>query len=753
VKNLLQEIHGRSLWQVLGLYLAGSWLVLQVVDTLESVIGLPAWAPRAAVVLLLVGLPVVMATAFFQRGLGGRSEASEEESAPSAEVIARRRLFSWRNALLGGLGAFTLLGLGTAAWLGMRAAGIGPAGTLVARGVLDQRDVVLLADFGNSTNDPTLSAVVTEALRVDLSQSEAVAMADRGFLADALARMQRPEDTPITEEVAFEIARREGIKAILTGDVARAGGGYVLSASVLAPEDGEILVSHRESARDSTRLLDAIDALSRHMRERIGDPLRSIAASPPLAQVTTTNLEALRSYTRAMRLPQSEATRRIELFKAAVAADSMFASAWQALGTQLNNYGVEPGRAMQARTRAFELRGNLTERESNFVAAMYYLGVTNEPRQAIPFMEAIVEVNPADAGPLNNLGEAYRNIGDLQTALELYERSIAADSSTASIPLMNVAQVKATLGDTVGALAAADLLDIYEPGPFGAWHRAMAFSAVREYERAETSMKSASDGLAGSPFLLAQTRQWAGAIAAVRGRLDEAAEGWEEAGSLMAADGSTVEALRNLVAIELMRRSAYPESDAVGLDDALAAYPLTDWDPVVRPYLDVAEAYASLGRPDRARALLEEFEASTPENFRHGLRAQMHAVMGEIAMAEGRPEAAISEFRQSAPRPQELEPMVRLARAFDAAGEADSARVHYERFLSSPHWLSVFPHARFLAGAFERAAELEYEAGDLRKAAGYLAEFVNLWVDADVALQPRVRAAQARLQEIIDEMG
>jgi hypothetical protein len=97
--------------------------------------------------------------------------------------------------------------------------------------------------------------------------------------------------------------------------------------------------------------------------------------------------------------------------------------------------------------------------------------------------------------------------------------------------------------------------------------------------------------------------------------------------------------------------------------------------------------------------------------------------------------------------------MVLLARGFDSAGQPDSALVHYRRFLGSSHWLSVVSHARYLAGALERAAELEYEAGNLREAAAYLAEFVNLWANADVDLQPRVRAAQDRLQEILDEIG
>ena len=36
LKKLIDEIHGRSLWQVLGIYLAGSWVTLQVIDQLTQ---------------------------------------------------------------------------------------------------------------------------------------------------------------------------------------------------------------------------------------------------------------------------------------------------------------------------------------------------------------------------------------------------------------------------------------------------------------------------------------------------------------------------------------------------------------------------------------------------------------------------------------------------------------------------------------------------------------------------------------------
>lgn len=762
MKNVVQEIHERSMWQVAGLYLAFSWLVLQISQTLTEGLALPGWIVPFALILLLIGLPIVLVTAFVQKGMATRraepppqplDEVGELPPGPPVPLVGAVRVWTWKRAMLGGLGAFMLFAVAGAAWAVMRSFGFGPAGTLVAKGLLEERDVILLADFENSTDDPMLAGVVTEALRIDLSQSQAVRIAEPGFVSAALLRMERTGDSGLAEDVALEIARREGIKAVVVGDVGRVGAGYVLSARLVKPDGGETLVSHRETAKDSTELLSAIDALSRRIRERIGDPLASLAGSPPLEQVTTANLGALRNYTRAARLPEADAQRRIALFAEATVRDSTFAMAWHALGIELANYGSEPGRAMNAHTRAFELREHLTERERNGVASAYYLGVTREPRQAIPFLLAIMEEDSSLAGPINNLGEAYRNLGDLEIALEWYHRAVATDSSSSAIPLMNIAQVVATLGHVEQVDEYSALLDVYAPGPFGEWHRAIGSAIRRDYQTSERLVRVARDSVRGSPFLLANITQWLGSIVAIRGRLSETVEVWAAATAIQVENGSSVEALRNELASAVSVALAKRRGGREEIDRALARFPVTDMDPVERPYLDIAEAYALVGFPDAARAFLEEFERTTPADFQRGYRDIRHRILGEIARAEGRFDEAVIEFHQSAYRPQELEPMAQLARAFDSAGDADSARVHYRRFLDSSHWLSMIPHAKFLATSLERLAELEYEAGDLEAAARYYAEFVQLWAGADPELRPRVDAAQARLQEILERIG
>ncbi len=72
LKRLVNEVHRRSLWQVLGAYIAGAWVGYEIVQSLTEGLVLPDWFPAFAVALFIVLLPLVLATAFVQRGLDPR---------------------------------------------------------------------------------------------------------------------------------------------------------------------------------------------------------------------------------------------------------------------------------------------------------------------------------------------------------------------------------------------------------------------------------------------------------------------------------------------------------------------------------------------------------------------------------------------------------------------------------------------------------------------------------------------------------
>jgi len=56
----------------------------------------------------------------------------------------------------------------------------------------------------------------------------------------------------------------------------------------------------------------------------------------------------------------------------------------------------------------------------------------------------------------------------------------------------------------------------------------------------------------------------------------------------------------------------------------------------------------------------------------------------------------------------------------------------------------------FLAGSYKRLGELWEAKGDRAKAAHYYSKFLDLWKNADAALQPQVTDARKRLARLSD---
>ncbi|OYV62093.1 MAG: hypothetical protein B7Z72_15375, partial [Gemmatimonadetes bacterium 21-71-4] len=169
-----------------------------------------------------------------------------------------KKLLTWRRALWSGGLAFAALALLAGSFMTLRALGVGPFGTLVSSGKLANRARILVADFDNRSTDPSLGRSLTEAFRIDLSQSPVVRVLTGDEIGAVLRRMERPESTAVTPAVAREIAEREGIPAIIAGEIAPVGQGYVLSARVLATGDGTEMAAVRETAESETALLAAL---------------------------------------------------------------------------------------------------------------------------------------------------------------------------------------------------------------------------------------------------------------------------------------------------------------------------------------------------------------------------------------------------------------------------------------------------------------------------------------------------------------
>ncbi len=406
----------RTLWQILALYAGASWVVLQIVDVVKQNLGLPDWVFPFALLLLLIGLPIIVATALVQgrqvpdTAAGAAAVSAAEEAQGSApDTSIKHGLLTWKNALLGGGLAFVLLAVVTSGFMFMRDRGIGPVGSLVASGLLEEKAAIVVADFAG--DDPSMARAATQAFRVDLSQSELVKLVEPATLDDALARMELPEDQALTAEVARDLAVREGYPAVIEGELTSVGDGYVITARLADARSEETLASLRETAKDANEIIPAIDRLSGKMRERIGDSYTNMRADEPLEQVTTSSLEALEKYSRALELFAAGTDHElgVDLLEEAVAIDSGFAMAWRKLGVE-----TVGDRALQieALEKAYRHRDRLTERERLLAEAQYHYDVEDDPRKAIAVFERMVDRDPSDSWALNNLGASYVEIGE-----------------------------------------------------------------------------------------------------------------------------------------------------------------------------------------------------------------------------------------------------------------------------------------------------------------------------------------------------
>jgi tetratricopeptide (TPR) repeat protein len=285
----------------------------------------------------------------------------------------------------------------------MRALGIGPAGSLLGAGKLGVGDQIVLADFASPASDSTLGLTVTEALRADLSQSSMLRVLPRLATIEALRLMQRPTNSRVDFDLARTIATREGLKAVLDGDIVSLGGRYILTTRLMSA-DGQQLATFSEEAQSDNDLIPAIGRLGKQIRTKAGESLKDVREAGALDRVTTGSLDALRKYAAANLIfdQTGDYGRALPLLEEAVRIDSTFAMAWRRLASYNNNI-ARTDAARQAITQGYKHADKLGEVERQLTIAAYYsYGPELDEERALAAYEAVIERDSLNSVALNN---------------------------------------------------------------------------------------------------------------------------------------------------------------------------------------------------------------------------------------------------------------------------------------------------------------------------------------------------------------
>jgi tetratricopeptide (TPR) repeat protein len=775
LKQLVLEIHRRSLWQVLAVYVGASWAVLEATDQVQERFLMPDWVYGAAWVVLLVGFPIVLASALVREEVARPAPEGEppdrpaSRAAPEAKPVKRleraaasdvfgalaRRLTRGR-AVLAVVAALALVGLAGTLVVVRGAARVTEAQG-AAGDAFEERAWLVVAEFEAPAGEEDLARAARTALMTELGQSRYVNVYGDHQVRPVLLRMTLPDTAFLDERLALELAQREGLAAVLAGSVDRLGGGYLLTARVIEPGSGRELVAV-SAAAGSDHLLEGIEDLSREVRKRLGEEGAELRQSLPLPRVTTRSLEALKKYaladvavSRTRDLEQA-----LELLDEAIRLDSTFAAAYRLAAAASQNMG-QWSLAAEYATRAYELRDGATDRERLLIEAAYHWDVQLDAREAAETYERLLAQYPDDHVAANNLGLMTGSwLGELQRAYPAALKSVELE------PYSVVGYANAIrYARRVDRWDAADSL-IGLARERGFEERAVRWSRSQALGRGDWGRAEAlCDSLLAepsSPGRLAGDQEACGYIDLARGRVAQAIERFSASTAHAIRSGSRVSILWSHVA-QACAEAARNRPEAAGeyLARILDYFPAESLQPMDR-YITrttLRSVAALLGQVEVAQRFAAAYPGyPDPDHLasRHG-----EALAGGAeALARGDPEAALrtlAELRVIDGRPAVWEPFRRLAFGLTYAelGQADSAVTYLEAFIRPSEIARWGLPLAQLPAIERRLAELEESRGNIDAVIRHYRRFIELWSDADPELQYQVDAARralARLSQI-----
>jgi serine/threonine protein kinase/tetratricopeptide (TPR) repeat protein len=614
---------------------------------------------------------------------------------------------------------------------GLVVAGAAVAAFLLLRGdsapALTERDLVLIADFVNTTGDEVFDDTLKQALAVQLQQSPYLNIVPEQRIQATLGMMGRPADERITPTVAREICQRLGVKAMMAGSIAAIGSNYVVTLNAQNCSTGESLATGQVEVTGKEQVLQALGRAAGDLRGRLGESLASIQKfDVPIQQATTSSLDALKAYSRGMAARRKAGdTAAIPFLEQAIAHDPNFALAQARLATMLHNLGERP-RAKEHMDRAYGLRDRVSEPERFYITATRYYQA-GEFEQAVQSYRMWMDTYPREFTPRVNTGIIFFRQGRFEEAAEALRAALDLAPEQANL-YSNLAAVYERLGRLDEARAILD--QGFNQGFDTLQLRRLGFQiAVRQDD--ERSMTLHADAALKRPdgfYLKADKANYL----LSRGRLSDARPLASEA----ASDG---------------RRAGLGEiaSDWAGSLAVAAALFGSDRDvaPLVAATLAINRGDTALWNAAVASAFggqIREAERMAAEHSRLAAANDPDEwdTLCRIAVALGarRPERArelVATLRRLEGRggwPRYLAGLAQLQTGDPAGAQTHFRQLIEEYPLKSPNWLAALAQLQLARAA--------HAAGDLPAARRAYQDFLAHWKDADEDL-PILREAKA----------
>ncbi len=608
---------------------------------------------------------------------------------------------------------------------------------------LTEKDMIVLADFDNTTGDAVFDGALKQALAVQLGQSPFLNILSDRRVGETLHLMGRQPSDRITQDVARELCVRTGSKAILLGSISNLGGQYVIGVDAVGCSTGDTLAKEQEEAATKQDVLKTLGKAAASLRGKLGESLASVRRFDVPVEATTTSLEALKAFSMGITTFRTKGNAEaIPFFKRAIELDPNFAVAYASLGVVYVNLG-QPSLSAENIKKAYALRDRVSEREKYRVASLYYSYVTGELEQASQVYELWAKSYPQDMVPCNNLGDIYAQLGQYEKSVTETQEGLRLEPSIIGHSnLVGDYLARNRLDDAKKEIEQAqehklegDLLH------WGIYQLAFLKGDDAEMERQVV-------WAAGKPGIEDLLLSWQSDTEAYYGQLGKARDFSRRAvDAAIRADSKETAALWQ---VNAALREAEFGNTAAAKQDVAAALTLAPGRDVK---LFAALTLARIGETARAKAIVAELEKSYPSQT--VLKVYwLPTIRAAIELNAKNSTQALVFLEAAAPYELGKPPQLQLGTLYPAyiRGEAhllahngSTAATEFQKFLDHRGIVVNFP-----LGALAHLGQARGYAlsGDAAKARTAYQDFFALWKDADpdIPILKEAKAEYAKLQ-------
>jgi eukaryotic-like serine/threonine-protein kinase len=608
---------------------------------------------------------------------------------------------------------------------------------------LTDKDSVLLADFVNKTGDSVFDDALKQALTIELSQSPFLNIVSDRKIEETLKLMGQPAAQHITPELAQEVCIRTGSKATVLGSISNLDGQYVIGINAISCGGGDTLASEQGTAAAKRDVLKTLGKAAGKLRGKLGESLATVEKFDVPVEATTPSLEALKAYSIGNRTARMAGdTEPIPFYKRAIELDPNFALAYSALSVSYFNLN-QADLAAENATKAYELRGRVSERERYRISTTYYHAVTGDLEKAIEEYVLWSKSYPRDSTPPLNLGVVYQQLGQYDKAVVETQESLRLAPTTTGYGNLAVEYIALDrLDDAAKVLRQSQAkgfdglyireglyLLAFRRGDSKGLEQQLAWAAGRVGD--EDTMLSGQADTEAYYGRLTRARDYSrrASESAVRAGSKETAALWQASAGLREAEfGNTAEAKQNAdAALSLQSGSAVK---------LLAALTL-----------------ARAGDAAKAKRLVDELEKEGTASADTMLRLySLPTIHGAIEISKNSPLQGILNLEPAVPYElggplafPYLYPVWVRGHAYMAAHEGVAAAGEFQKLIDHPGIVINQPIGALAHLELGRAYAL---SGDNVKARASYQNFLTLWKDADpdIPILIAAKSEYAKLQ-------